>query len=70
MVHNVDLKIDSDILNLYFDGSKYQEGDVEGCFIIPVGKCSSITRRLEFNCTNNMVEYEALVHGIKKAAYI
>jgi ribonuclease HI len=31
------------------------------------GKCHFLSCRLEFECTNNTVEYEALVQGLKKA---
>jgi ribonuclease HI len=58
----------SEIWTLYFDGSKYQEGVGVGCiFINPQGKHSFMSCRLEFECTNNTVEYEVLVQGLKKA---
>jgi ribonuclease HI len=53
---------------LYFDGSKSQEGSGAGCILIdPKGKCHFLSCRLEFECTNNTVEYEALVQGLKKS---
>jgi ribonuclease HI len=53
---------------LYFDGSKSQEGSGVGCILIdPKGKQNFMSCRLEFECTNNTVEYEALVQGIKKS---
>jgi ribonuclease HI len=56
---------------LYFDGSKYQQGAGAGCiFINPAGKNSFLSCRLEFECTNNTVEYKALVQGIKKTIYL
>jgi hypothetical protein len=58
----------SKIWTLYFDGSKLQEGSGAGCiFIDPKGKHHFLSCRLEFECTNNTVEYEALVQGLKKA---
>jgi ribonuclease HI len=39
-----------------------------GCvFVDPNGKHSFLSCRLEFECMNNTVEYEALVQGLKKA---
>jgi probable phosphoglycerate mutase len=53
---------------LFFDGSKSNEGAGAG-FILkdPKGNKSLISCRLEFQCTNNIVEYEALIHGLRKA---
>jgi hypothetical protein len=56
------------VWTLYFDGSKSQEGSGVGCILIdPKGKRHFMSCRLEFECTNNIVEYEALVQGLKKA---
>jgi hypothetical protein len=53
---------------LYFDGSKSQEGSGAGCILIdPKGKRHFLSCRLEFECTNNTIEYEALVQGLKKS---
>ena len=35
--------------------------------IDPKGNKTCIACRLEFNCTNNTMEYEALIQGLKKA---
>ena len=52
---------------LYFDGSKTQEGSGAGCILIdPEKKKHFLSCRLEFECTNNTIEYEALVQGLKK----
>ena len=52
---------------LYFDGSKSNEGSGAGCVLIsPEGNKTMITCRLEFDCTNNTAEYEALVQGLYK----
>jgi ribonuclease HI len=57
-----------EIWTLFFDGSKSQEGAGAGCiFIDPTGKHSFLSCRLEFKCTNNTTEYEALVQGLKKS---
>ena len=58
----------SSIWTLYFDGSKSNEGARVGCLLIdPKGNKTCISCRLESNCTNNNVEYEALIQGLKKA---
>jgi ribonuclease HI len=55
-------------LTLYFDGSNSQEGSGAGCILIDEkGKRNFLSCRLEFECTNNTVEYEALVQGINKS---
>jgi ribonuclease HI len=56
------------IWSLYFDGSKSKEGAGAGCVIIdPAGNKTLIACRLEFECTNNTAEYEALLQGLRKA---
>jgi hypothetical protein len=56
------------IWSLYFDGSKSKEGAGAGCVLInPVGNKTLIACRLEFKCTNNTAEYEALLQGLSKA---
>ena len=53
---------------LYFYGSKSNEGAAEGCVLIsPDGNKTMLTCRLEFDCTKNTTEYEALVQGLYKA---
>jgi ribonuclease HI len=59
---------ENQIWSLYFDGSKSKEGAGAGCVIIdPVGNKTLIACRLEFECTNNTAEYEALLQGLRKA---
>ena len=61
-------KFHSQVWMLYFDGSKSQEGSGERFILIdPKGKHNFLSYRLEFECTNNTAEYEALVQGLKKA---
>jgi ribonuclease HI len=58
----------SQIWSLYFDGSKSKEGAGAGCIIIdPAGNKTLLACRLEFECTNNIAEYEALLQGLRKA---
>jgi ribonuclease HI len=60
-------KGDPNMWMLFFDGSKYLEGAGVGCILKdPEGKKTLIACRLEFQCTNNTVEYEALLQGLKK----
>jgi ribonuclease HI len=57
------------IWSLYFDGSKSKEGAGAGCVIIdPAGNKTLMACRLEFECTNNTAEYEALLQGLRKAS--
>jgi len=54
--------------SLYFDGSKSNEGAGAGCILVsPEGEKTMLSCRLEFECTNNIVEYEALIQGIYTA---
>jgi ribonuclease HI len=62
------LLMSDEIWSLYFDGSKSHEGVGVGCVLIdPKGNKTFISCRLEFECTNNTTEYEALLQGLKKA---
>jgi hypothetical protein len=56
------------IWSLYFDSSKSKEGAGAGCIIIdPVGNKTLLACRIEFECTNNIAEYEALLQGLRNA---
>jgi ribonuclease HI len=51
---------------LFFDGSVCSRGQGIGYVIVsPNNKHFVFSARLEFACTNNQVEYEALLHGLK-----
>jgi ribonuclease HI len=51
---------------LFFDGSICSKGQGARCVIMsPNGTYIDLSIRLEFACTNNQVEYEALLHGIE-----
>jgi len=51
---------------LYFDGSAYKQGKGVGVVIIsPNGAEFEMSNRLNYYCTNNQVEYEALLFGLK-----
>ena len=50
---------------LYFDGSKSGEFVGDGCILINLeGEKTMMACRLEFECTNNTTEYEAMVEGL------
>ena len=56
---------------LYFDGSKSKEGVGASYLVIdPKGNKTCIVCRLEFDCTNNIEECEALIQGMKKDLYL
>ncbi|XP_057854792.2 uncharacterized protein LOC131064621 [Cryptomeria japonica] len=66
----LDLFPDEDVLiinrdsmwDMYFDGSRCQIGSGAGVvFVSPKGKTIPLSFRLEFHCTNNIAEYEALI---------
>ena len=67
IVHNVynvntNFRIDPFIWTLFFNGSRSKDGVGAGCVLIdPKGTKTMISCRLEFECTNNVVEYEARV---------
>ena len=51
----------------FFDGSKSKEGAGDGFFLIdPKRNKKCIVCMLEFDYTNNITEYEALIQGLKK----
>lgn len=58
---------DPNIWTLYFDGSRNKEGVGDGCLLVyPHGNRTMIACHLEFQYTNNVDEYEALVQVLKK----
>ena len=51
---------------LHFDGSVCDDGRGIGVVLIsPNGAVFEFSNRLEENCTNNQVEYEALLFGLE-----
>ena len=47
---------------LYFDGSRSNDGVGASCILISLeGEKTFLACRLEFECTNNIIEYEELV---------
>ena len=72
IVHNVynvntNFRIDLSSWNLFFYGSKSKDWASVVCVLIdPKGTKIIIACRLEFECTNNIAEFEALVQGLRK----
>ena len=55
-------------MDLFFYGSETLEGLGPGCVLVDPNKNKHfLSCRLEFECTNNTVKYEALVQGLRKA---
>jgi ribonuclease HI len=53
---------------MYFDGSSSKEGFGAGIVLIsPVQEVITLSYKMEFKTTNNIVEYEALVLGLRAA---
>ena len=56
---------DSQYWIMHFDGSKMKEGSRAGVVLkSPKGDKLSYVLRIHFNATNNVAEYEALLHGL------
>jgi ribonuclease HI len=53
---------------MYFDGSSSKEGSGAGILLIsPSQEVITLSYKLEFETTNNIAEYEALVLGLRAA---
>jgi ribonuclease HI len=62
------IDLDDDIWHMHFDGSCSSEGNGVGVILVsPTGKIHNLTYRLEFSCSNNVTEFEALLLGIENA---
>ena len=54
------------VWTMYFDGSISKEGFSAGAWIIcPYREFTVYSFKLTFECTNNLVEYEAMILGLK-----
>src|ERR1041384_1434222 len=61
----------SDFWRMHFDGSKMKNGLGDGIVLTsPKGDRLHYVLQIHFAASNNVVEYEALVHGIKLAKEI
>jgi ribonuclease HI len=58
--------LDDDMWHMHFNGSRSNEGN-GACIILvsPVGRIHNLFYRLEFTCTNNIIEFKALLLGIE-----
>jgi ribonuclease HI len=53
---------------MYFDGSSSKEGLGAGILLIsPSEEIITLSYKIEFETTNNIVEYEAMVFGLRAA---
>ena len=56
---------------MHFDGLRSNEGNGAGIILVsPTGKIHIMSYSLEFPCTNNVTEFEALLLGIENALNI
>jgi ribonuclease HI len=59
------------VWKIFFDGSSSRDGASAGVVLFsPVQEIISLSYKLEFEATNNMAEYEALVLGLRAAKYM
>jgi ribonuclease HI len=66
MIEPIDF--DDGMWHIHFDGSCSNEGNGAGMILYyPIGKIHNFSCSLEFSCTNNVTEFEALLLGIKNA---
>jgi hypothetical protein len=62
------IDLDDGMWHMHFDGSFSSEGNRDGIILYsPLGKIHNFSYRLEFSCTNNVTEFEALLLGIENA---
>jgi ribonuclease HI len=62
------IDLDDDIWHMHFDGSCSSEGNGAGITLVsPEGKIHNLSYRLEFACTNNATEFEALLLGTENS---
>lgn len=58
----------SGVWKLYFDGAYSKEGNGDGVLVLsPKGHIIPFSYKLNFDSTNNITEYEALVLGLQAA---
>jgi ribonuclease HI len=56
---------------MFFDRASYREGTGPGVVLVsPVQEVVSLSFKLEFETTNNVAEYEALILGLRVAKYM
>ena len=62
------IDIEGGMWHMHFDGSCSNKGNGAGIILYsPIGKIHNFSYRLEFDCINNVTEFEALLLGIENA---
>jgi ribonuclease HI len=62
------INLDNDMWHMHFDGSFSSEGNGAGIILVsPARKIHNLSYKLEFSCSNNVIEFEALLLVIEKA---
>jgi ribonuclease HI len=62
------IDLENGMWHMHFDGSYSNEGNEASIILYsPVRKIHNFSYRLEFSCTNNVTEFEALLLGIENA---
>jgi ribonuclease HI len=62
------IDLEEELWRMHFDGSHSNKGNRAGIILVsPTGKIHNLSYRLEFACSNNVVEFEALLLGIENA---
>ena len=57
--------------HMSFDGVASKKGEGAGISIkLPMGEPKLLSYKLDFKCTNNVAEYEALILGLKALKYL
>jgi hypothetical protein len=65
-VNNQEKEVEHEVWKMFFDGSSSKEGSYVGVvFISPAKEVIPFSYKLEFYTTNNIVEYEALLLGLR-----
>ena len=56
---------------MHFDGSKQAQGSGAGVVLTsPKGEKLSYVLQIHFDCSNNVAEYEALLHGLDRKSVV
>ena len=64
--HDEEESLENNCWKLYFNGASNALGHkIKAILVTPKGEYCPFTARLDFNCTNNMAEYEACVMGLQ-----
>jgi hypothetical protein len=65
------IDLEDELWRMHFDGSHSNEGNGAGIILVsPAGKIHNLSYRLEFSCSSNAAEFEALLLGIENAPLI